>query len=141
MTIQPLKKINVVRFLELAKETPVVDVRSPSEYDQGHIPGAINIPLFDNDERKTIGITYTKEGRTKAILKGLELTGTKTPQMLRQALLIAQSGTLLVHCWRGGMRSETMAWLFSLGGIKTEILEGGYKSYRNHILAGLQRTS
>ncbi len=138
MTIQPLKKIDVVQFLELAKETPVVDVRSPSEFDQGHIPGAINIPLFDNDERKTIGITYAKEGRTKAILKGLELTGTKTSQMLRQALLIAQSGTLLVHCWRGGMRSETMAWLFSLGGVETEILEGGYKSYRNHILASFK---
>ena len=58
-------------------------------------------------------------------------------EKLSQALSVAKNGKLLVHCWRGGMRSEAMAWLFSLGDIETEILEGGYKAYRNYILERL----
>ncbi len=130
-------KTDIDRFLELAKEIPVIDVRSPSEFNAGHIPGAFNIPLFDDSEREAVGIRYKSEGRTKAILKGLELTGSGIRSKLEQALKVAQNGKLLVHCWRGGMRSEAMAWLFSLGDIETEVLEGGYKSYRRHILENL----
>jgi len=137
MTPSVSAKIDIERFLELAGEYPVVDVRSPSEYRQGHIPGAINIPLFDDREREAVGIKYKNEGRGKAILKGVELTGPSMHLKLSQALNIAGKGKLLVHCWRGGMRSEAMAWLFSLGDIDTEILEGGYKSYRTYILKNL----
>jgi tRNA 2-selenouridine synthase len=129
-----MKKINIEEFLELSGTVPVVDVRSPSEYMAGHIPGAVNIPLFDDDERANVGITYKNEGRIKAILKGLDLAGTQMDRKLIQAIGVAATGNLLVYCWRGGMRSETMAWLFSLGDIRSEILEGGYKSYRHHIL-------
>jgi tRNA 2-selenouridine synthase len=130
-------KINIEKFLELAEEYTVADVRSPSEYNHGHIPGAINIPLFDDQERKTVGIKYKKEGRSKAIIRGLELSGPSMHLKLSEALIVAGKGKILVHCWRGGMRSEAMAWLFSLGDIDTEILEGGYKSYRHHILKRL----
>jgi tRNA 2-selenouridine synthase len=130
-------KIDIERFLEMAGRYPVVDVRSPSEYSQGHIPGAINIPLFDDSEREAVGIKYRHEGRSKAVLKGIELTGPSMHLKLSQALKVSGKGKLLVHCWRGGMRSEAMAWLFSLGDIDTEILEGGYKSYRKHILKTL----
>lgn len=132
-----MNKIDIARFLDLADRFPVIDVRSPSEFNYGHIPGAFNIPLFDDKERETVGIAYKKEGRSKAILKGLELTGKSMHFKLQEALKLGSGGTLLVHCWRGGMRSEAMAWLFSLGDINTEILEGGYKSYRHHVLARL----
>ena len=132
-----MNKIDISEFLKLADSFPVADVRSPSEYLTGHIPGAFNIPLFDDSQRETVGIEYKKEGRSRAIIKGLELTGTSMHLKLQEAFKIAPEKRLLVHCWRGGMRSEAMAWLFSLGEISTEILEGGYKSYRQHVLASL----
>jgi tRNA 2-selenouridine synthase len=131
------KKLEISKFLELAESFPVIDVRSPSEFNTGHIPGAFNIPLFDDSEREVVGIKYKKEGRINAILKGIELSGPSMFLKLDQAIKLAKNGNLLVHCWRGGMRSEAMAWLFSLGDIETEILEGGYKSYRHHILEKL----
>jgi len=137
MKFPPLEKIDVSRFLDLAENIPVVDVRSPSEYNTGHIPGAFNIPLFDDKERETAGIKYKKEGRSKAIIAGIELAGPKMHLKLQEALNIAKNGKLLVHCWRGGMRSEAMAWLFLLGDIDTEILNRGYKAYRNYILSAL----
>ncbi len=132
-------KIDIIRFLELAETVPVVDVRSPLEFKSGHIPRALNIPLFDDREREAVGLRYRKEGRMKAILEGLELIGPSMSSRLGQALKISGGRELLVHCWRGGMRSEAMAWLFSLGGINTEVLEGGYKSYRHHILEKLSK--
>lgn len=132
-----LKKIEAERFLKLAETIPIIDVRSPGEYITGHIPGAVNIPIFDDNERIIVGTKYKKEGHIPAIIEGLKLTGPSMSPKLEQALKIAGNGKLLVHCWRGGMRSEAMAWLFSLGDIETEVLEGGYKSYRNYILNSL----
>jgi tRNA 2-selenouridine synthase len=127
-------KISTGKFLELAENTPVCDVRSPSEFSSGHIPGAVNIPLFSDAERAAVGIRYKKEGRIPAILEGLKRSAPLMTEKLSKALSAAHSGKLLVYCWRGGMRSEAMAWLFSLGDIETEVLEGGYKAYRNYIL-------
>lgn len=131
------KKIEIAEFLKLRREIPVIDVRSPCEYRSGHIPGAINIPLFSDQERETVGITFKKEGRVNAILKGLDLIGPAMQEKLSEAIKAARQGELLVHCWRGGMRSEAMAWLFSLGDLKCEVLKDGYKAYRNYILASL----
>lgn len=130
-------KINIISFLDLAEEIPVIDVRSPSEFGTGNIPGAFNIPLFDDREREAVGISYKREGRIRAVLTGLKVSGPAMHLKLEQALKISKEGRLLVHCWRGGMRSEAMAWLFSLGGIDTEILDGGYKSYRRFVLENL----
>lgn len=132
-----LNKIDIVRFLKLAETIPVADVRSPAEYNRGHIPGAFSIPLFSDEERAAVGTRYVKEGRAPAILKGLEMTGPEMHLKLRAALKIAKESRILVHCWRGGMRSEAMAWLFSLGDLATYVLENGYKSYRHHVLSGL----
>lgn len=137
MIYQAKPKTDIITFLKLAETTPVIDVRSPSEFSAGHIPGAFNIPLFNDSERERVGIKYKKEGRAEAILEGLQLSGPSMHSKLEQALSISKEGRLLVHCWRGGMRSEAMAWLFSLGDIETEILEGGYKSYRHLVLGEL----
>ncbi len=134
-----MKKIDVAAFLNLADSIPIADVRSPSEYLAGHIPGAVNIALFDDDERAVVGTKFKKEGRVPAILEGLRLSGPSMSQKLDLALKISGEGRLLVHCWRGGMRSEAIAWLFSLGDIQAEVLEGGYKAYRNHILESVSQ--
>lgn len=131
------QKINIIRFLELAESIPVIDVRSPLEFLSGHIPGAFNIPLFNDNERAVVGTIFKKSGRIEAVLQGLRLTGPSMEQKLKEAIKISDKGKLLVHCWRGGMRSETMAWLFSLGEINAEVLEGGYKAYRHFILGSL----
>lgn len=130
-------KIGIDAFLQLAENIPVIDVRSPSEFLQGHIPGALNIPLFDDEERAIVGTLYKKEGRIRAIIKGIEVAGPAMSSKLQSAINAASGNKLLVHCWRGGMRSEAMAWLFSLGDINTEILCGGYKSYRHLVLDSL----
>jgi tRNA 2-selenouridine synthase len=132
-----VEKLKISDFLTGAAAIPVIDVRSPAEFSYGHIPGAHNIPLFDNKEREIVGTLYKKEGRRKAILKGLQLTGSSMNLKLESAIKLAKDNRLLVHCWRGGMRSEAMAWLFSLGDIETQILDGGYKAYRHHVLEKL----
>jgi tRNA 2-selenouridine synthase len=132
-----IQKIDIIDFLKLSETIAVADVRSPSEFNAGHIPGAINIPLFDDQERASVGTKYKKEGRLPAILEGLRHTGPAMESKLSQGLNAAREGKLLVHCWRGGMRSEAMAWLFSLGDLEVYILEGGYKSYRHYILEKL----
>jgi tRNA 2-selenouridine synthase len=133
----PVQKVNIENFLELSRTIAVADVRSPSEYNAGHIPCAVNIPLFDDQERAAVGTKYKKEGRLPAILEGLRHTGPAMASKLDQGLKTATGGRLLVHCWRGGMRSEAMAWLFSLADLEIYILEGGYKSYRHHVLEKL----
>jgi tRNA 2-selenouridine synthase len=133
----PTHKIDIIRFLELSESISVADVRSPSEYNSGHIPGAVNIPLFEDKERALVGTKYKKEGRQPAIIEGLRHIGPAMVSKLEQGLKTATDGKLLVHCWRGGMRSEAMAWLFSLGDLDVSVLEGGYKAYRRYLLEKL----
>lgn len=121
------------KFLELSHTVPVIDVRAPKEFRQGHIPGAFNMPLFDDDERAKVGTTYTKTGKDEALFNGLELVGPKLKDFVKQGHSLEKSGELLLHCWRGGMRSEAMAWLLKFSGIKTTVLEGGYKAYRRYV--------
>jgi tRNA 2-selenouridine synthase len=127
------------QFLERSLTVPVIDVRAPKEFRQGHIPGAFSLPLFDNNERAAVGITYTRTGREEALMKGLEITGPKLKDFVKQGREIASDGELLVHCWRGGMRSEAMAWLFNYSGIRTSVLTGGYKAYRHYIRKALSQ--
>jgi tRNA 2-selenouridine synthase len=123
----------VSQFLELAQTLPVVDVRSPSEYRQGHIAGAVNIPLFNDEERAAVGTTYVQTGRNEATLQGMEFAGKKM-RMLCEAALALNSKQILVHCWRGGMRSQSMAWLFEMSGLQCVTLKGGYKAFRCMVL-------
>ena len=125
--------VDIFQFLELAQTLPVVDVRSPGEYRQGHIAGAVNIPLFSDEERAAVGTAYAKTGSKEATLQGLEFAGKKM-RSLCEAALALKSEQLLVHCWRGGMRSRSMAWLFETVGLQCIVLNGGYKVFRRAVL-------
>jgi len=125
--------VNISQFLEMAQTLPVVDVRSPNEFCRGHIPGAINIPLFNDEERAIVGTTYVQTGHNEAVLQGLEFAGKKM-RTLCEAALALKSDKLLIHCWRGGMRSRSMAWLFEMVNLQCFVLEGGYKTYRHAVL-------
>lgn len=137
----------------LAAAGPLIDLRSPAEFGQGHIPGASNLPLFDNDERAEIGTLYKQQGRQAAVLHGLALVG---PRMvsLGTALLaaLAEHRTassaaahphsppcLRLHCWRGGMRSASVAWLAGQLDLPVLLLKGGYKAYRHWVLELFER--
>ena len=134
-----MDQLTVTTFLEKAKSLPVIDVRSPAEYAAGHIAGAYNIPLFDNGERAIVGTTYKQVNRQEALLEGLDIVGPKMRSFVEQALQIAPQRRLLVHCWRGGMRSESFAWLLRTAGMEVDTLQGGYKAYRAHGLQSLAR--
>jgi len=126
--------VDIGKFLDLSVSLPVVDVRTPSEFAQGHIPGACNIPLFSDEERKVVGTAYKQENREAAMYAGLGFAGKKLVDLAREGTRCAGSNkALLLHCWRGGMRSHSMAWLFGTMGIRCHILEGGYKTYRRFV--------
>ena len=130
-----IEKIHIEQFLELAKQHPVLDVRSPGEYKHAHIPGACSLPLFTDEERKIVGTAYKQESREQAIKLGLDFFGVKMRKMVEEVeQLSSNSKTVLVHCWRGGMRSAGVAWLLDLYGFKVFTLAGGYKKYRNYVL-------
>lgn len=117
----------------------VIDVRTPKEFEQGHIPGAKNLPLFSNEERAKVGTCYKQKGKEEAIHLGLEIVGPKLASFVTTANKLAPNKNILIHCWRGGMRSSSMAWLLELSGFKIRILKGGYKAYRNFVLSVFER--
>ncbi len=132
----------------LARQHPVLDVRSPAEYLHAHMPGAYSFPLFTDEERKMVGTNYKQQSREQAIKIGLDYFGPKMRPMIEEAESIiakwkenAQSSgknsntkVILVYCWRGGMRSSAVSWLLDLYGFKVYTLIGGYKMFRNYIL-------
>jgi len=134
-----MQRVAVKKFLLNDQQIPIVDVRSPGEYSEGHIVGAINIPLFSDDERAQVGSVYTKVGRPEALELGLEFVGPKLNALANKAKAIATSDKIKVHCWRGGMRSDKTAWLFDLVGLDVTILDGGYKAYRSQLLDDFNR--
>ncbi len=127
------KEITIQQYLEKAQKVQIIDVRSPKEFNHAHIPGAVNMPLFDDTERAIVGTAYKQEGREIAILKGLEIVGPKMATMVAEIKERFSDKSIILHCWRGGMRSKSVATLFSFSGIRTEVIIGGYKSYRQEV--------
>jgi len=112
----------------------LVDVRSPSEYEEDHIPTAINIPLLDDEERKEVGICYKHNGPKEARVLGVDLVSPKLPEFIRQFLTIKQNNKMTIaYCWRGGLRSNSAAGLVRLAGMQVYTIKGGWKSYRIHV--------
>ena len=110
--------------------SPILDVRSPSEYEHGHIPGAIQFPLFNDEERAQVGTCYKEQGRDAAVELGFDIAGPKCGHFVRSAKALAPDRRLRVHCWRGGMRSGGIGWILEMAGFNVKVLDGGYKAYR-----------
>lgn len=127
-------------FRELLTSHPLFDVRTPSEYLRGRIPSASNLPLFEDDERAQVGTSYKQVGRREAIKLGLDLVGPKMRGLLEQVEgVVSPPDPVLLHCWRGGMRSASVGWLLELYGYDVTVLEGGYKRYRRWVLDTIAR--
>ena len=122
----------------------LLDVRSPGEYAHAHIPEAISLPLFTDEERKVVGTAYKQESRERAIKIGLDFFGKNMVFVVEQVEKIiaakkSMSREVCVHCWRGGMRSAAIAWLLDLYGFKVYVLQGGYKVYRHWVLQQFEK--
>lgn len=137
----PATKISISTFLELKKSIPVFDVRSPGEFKQAHIPGAKNMVLFSDEERKEIGTAYKQVSRQTAVEIGLGFFKEKMLQLIQEAkgLKNINDQKIIVHCWRGGMRSAAVAWLLDLYGFEVFVLDGGYKTFRHWALQQLEK--
>ncbi|MBP7808548.1 MAG: tRNA 2-selenouridine(34) synthase MnmH [Bacteroidia bacterium] len=131
--------IPVDNFLLQSPKKLIIDVRSPIEFKKGHMPGAVNIPLFDDLERAEIGTLYKAKGKEDAVMRGLEIVSPKLTNFINEAKKNTLNKGVLVYCFRGGMRSNSFGWLLNTAGLETQILEGGYKAYRNHVLKQFEK--
>lgn len=123
----------------LRLENPIfIDVRAPVEYSEDHIPGSINIPLFDDTERADIGTIYRNRGKYEAVVKGSAYAGAKIDGIVKEIRELQERGSVIIHCFRGGMRSEALVSLLASLEIKVYKLDGGYKSYRAHVIESLR---
>ena len=112
---------------------PILDVRSPGEFEQGRIPNALSFPIISNEERAQIGICYKHKSREQAVELGFDIVGPKLGDFIRQAQTLAPERIVRIHCWRGGMRSGSLAWALNLAGFHVLTLQGGYKAYRRWV--------
>jgi tRNA 2-selenouridine synthase len=132
-----MKEMTVEELFTI-KNPIIIDIRSPIEFNDGAIPGAINVPLFTDDERQVIGTIYKQEGASIAKWKAMEIVSPKIPVLLQTIKKCVSNGTeLIIHCWRGGMRSKAVVTFLEFAGIYSWRLVGGYKEYRHYILEQL----
>ena len=123
-----------IEELQNLKDIVLIDVRSEGEFSEATIPGAINLPLLDNFERAEVGKTYAQISPQSARQMGLSFISPKLPALVESALEFAQSGPLVLFCWRGGMRSKALASVLDLMGLSLYRLKGGIKAYRTMVL-------
>ncbi|PPK86425.1 tRNA 2-selenouridine synthase [Neolewinella xylanilytica] len=134
-----MKTLTVERFFNLDDRPVLLDVRSPGEYQNGHAPGAVSLPLFSDDERAEVGTLYKQDSPDSALLRGLEIAGGKMRDLVECARTLAPGGRVVVQCWRGGQRSASVAWLLDKAGMEVYQLEGGYKAYRTYARGWLEQ--
>ncbi|HHW06532.1 MAG TPA: tRNA 2-selenouridine(34) synthase MnmH [Clostridia bacterium] len=134
------RDIAIEEALALTKAS-FVDVRSPEEYEHDTIPGAVNVPLFDNEERHRIGVVYAEHGPQEARKLGLSLIAPKLPQMVNRLWELKHGRQMVIFCWRGGDRSHAVAHLLDIMHIPCYRLIGGYKAYRRYVNKHLREKS
>ena len=123
-----------IRPQALARYDAIIDVRSPAEFAEDHVPGAINLPVLSNEERAVVGTIYVQESRFKARRVGAALVARNVAQHIETALKDKDGAFMpLVYCWRGGQRSGAMATILAQVGWRTSVLAGGYKTYRRWV--------
>lgn len=116
----------------------IIDVRTPAEFAEDHVPGAINLPVLTNEERAEVGTIYVQESRFRARKIGAAYIARNVARHLETALADREgSFKPLIYCWRGGQRSGAMAVILFQVGWRTGLLAGGYRTYRRRVSAAL----
>src|SRR6056297_2519213 len=130
-----VKRIKIEDFFNRFSGIPLIDVRTPAEFEDGHIPHAFNIPLFSNEERAHIGTVYKHQSREQAIAIGHHYASNKLDWYLSETRKVSTVGPVVIHCWRGEMRSEAFAEHLLNNGFKiVYVIEGGYRAFRRAFL-------
>jgi tRNA 2-selenouridine synthase len=118
----------------LASFQTIIDARSPAEFAEDHLPGAVNWPVLDNDERRVVGTEYVQVSAFDARKHGAALVAKRIGELLDAHVRDKPHGwSPLVYCWRGGQRSGTLAWFLAQIGFRTTVLQGGYKAFREQV--------
>lgn len=130
--------LNALRDLDHLGFDEVIDVRSPSEHAEDHVPGAVNLPVLDDDERALIGTVYTRESRFRARRMGAALVARNAARHL-EGYLADKPGDYrpLVYCWRGGQRSGSFSLILGQIGWQVGVLDGGWRAYRRLVVQAL----
>ncbi|NET33371.1 MAG: tRNA 2-selenouridine(34) synthase MnmH [Cyanothece sp. SIO1E1] len=115
----------------------ILDVRSPGEYAQGHLPGAKSLPLLSDTERAQVGTCYKQQGRDQAVELGFAIVGPQFVRLIQQAKALAPDQRVYLYCWRGGLRSNAVAWVLETAGMQVSVLVGGYKAFRRWVRSTL----
>lgn len=124
---------------DLDQFNSIIDVRSPAEFAEDHLPGAVNWPVLDNEERRIVGTLY-KESPFEARKLGAALVGRNIARHLDERVRDKpKHWKPLVYCWRGGQRSGAMNWFLGQIGFRSRQLQGGYKAYRERVRADLDQ--
>lgn len=132
-------KYGTARIEDLADAETIIDVRSPAEYAEDHVPGAINCPVLDNDERIRVGTLYKQVSPFEARKVGAALVARNIARHLEEQFLARpKTWKPIIYCWRGGQRSGAMTTILRSVGWDARQLNGGYKSYRHAVLAELE---
>ena len=134
-----MNDINWTDYFTQSQQATLLDVRAPLEFERGHVPGALNLPLLSNEARAAVGLVYAQQGKHAAIERGLELAGPHFAEIVRKARELAPQQDVVIHCARGGMRSQSVAWLLQLNGFKVKLMQDGYKAYRNWVLQHFEK--
>jgi tRNA 2-selenouridine synthase len=135
-----IRRIDISEYLSDAELLPLADVRTPTEFKNGHIPGAKNIPLFSDEERAKVGTTYKQVSVDQAYKMGYAFVGPKLDYFVKEANALAKDGKLAVYCWRGGMRSKSFAEHIAANGLsEVFVIEGGYKAFRQYALEAFKK--
>lgn len=134
-----MQDISIQEALDMQKKNVLfIDVRSPAEFETATIPGAVNVPLFDNDEREIVGTVYKNEGSSAAKWLAMEMVSPKIPSLMHEIRKYQEEGlTPVIFCWRGGMRSKAVATFANYAGLQVYRLSGGYRSFRQHVVQSL----
>lgn len=140
MIERPSQSLEIEAFLHAGGV--ILDVRTPKEFAQGHIPGSCSLPLFRDDERAEIGTLYKQVGKQAAVRRGLALVGNRMDELAEGLIAASARGSglpLRIHCWRGGLRSASVAWMASTLDLPVVVLDGGYKAYRRWVLGLMEQ--
>ncbi|QDL37792.1 tRNA 2-selenouridine(34) synthase MnmH [Rhodoferax sediminis] len=123
---------------QLNAYSAVIDARSEDEYLEDHLPGAVNWPSLNNEERRLIGTIYTQVNPFEAKKRGAALVAANIARHIERELLDKpKTWQPLIYCWRGGKRSNALALVLGEIGLRVAVIEGGYKAFRGAVLASL----